>query len=161
MIRKTDTLIWNILLLFALPYSFLDLQIYESFPRKVIAATSGLFLINQFLIKKSTFISVIYFVKLFNSLQLLISCNRQSPVTNLKASLNLRGNSSALINPLVPNAPFLYPLKTSENLKGALGTNGLKSINNHIFEHLKYTAHWNVVKLTSNWEEDMLYTKSQ
>ena len=39
------------------------------------------------------------------------------------------------INPFVPNAPFLYPLKTSENLtvsdvfrgsrKGASGTNGL------------------------------------
>ena len=39
-----------------------------------------------------------------------------------------------VFNPLVPNAPFLYPLKTSKNLmvlfsggyrKGALGTNGL------------------------------------
>ena len=60
-------------------------------------------------------------------MQLLISCNRQSPVTNLKASLNLRGNSSALINPLIPNAPFLYPLKTSENLKG---------INIRIFEQI-------------------------
>ena len=36
------------------------------------------------------------------------------------------------INPFVPNAPFLYPLKTSENRnvfrrRGALGTNGLTS----------------------------------
>ena len=37
-------------------------------------------------------------------------------------------------NPFVPNAAFLYPLKTSENLdvfrgsrKGAMGTNELKS----------------------------------
>ena len=37
-----------------------------------------------------------------------------------------------IFNPFVPNAPFLYPLKTSENCKvfsekrkGALGTNGL------------------------------------
>ena len=28
--------------------------------------------------------------------------------------------------PFVPNAPFLYSLKTSENRKGALGTSGLK-----------------------------------
>ena len=42
---------------------------------------------------------------------------------------------STFINPFVPNAPFLYPLKTLENLngflcsqmveKGALGTNAL------------------------------------
>ena len=42
------------------------------------------------------------------------------------------------INPFVLNAPFLYPLKTSENLtvfwyfqvvkKGALGTNGLRNL---------------------------------
>ena len=30
-----------------------------------------------------------------------------------------------IINQFVPNAPFLYPLKTSENHKGALGTTGL------------------------------------
>ena len=30
------------------------------------------------------------------------------------------------INQFVSNAPFLYPLKTSENRKGALGTNGLR-----------------------------------
>ena len=32
------------------------------------------------------------------------------------------------VNPFIPNAPFLYPLKRSENLtveKAALGTNGL------------------------------------
>ena len=28
-------------------------------------------------------------------------------------------------NQFVSNAPFLYPLKTTENPKGALGTNGL------------------------------------
>ena len=48
-------------------------------------------------------------------------------------------------NPFVTNAPFFYPLKTSENLivflmfsggrKGALGTNGL-------IEHLKILRHW-------------------
>ena len=46
------------------------------------------------------------------------------------------GNWRAKLNPFVPKAPFLYPLKTSKNLrfsdvfrgqrKGALGTNGLK-----------------------------------
>ena len=45
-----------------------------------------------------------------------------------------------VFNPFVPNAPFLYPLKTSENRavswcfqvveKGALGTNGLISSSN-------------------------------
>ena len=49
-------------------------------------------------------------------------------------------NTSMLINPFVPNAPFLYPLKTSENLrffdvfrgwrKSALGTNGLTQSKN-------------------------------
>ena len=36
------------------------------------------------------------------------------------------------LNPFVPNAPFLYPLKTSENVKvghPTLGTNGLKWAN--------------------------------
>ena len=30
-----------------------------------------------------------------------------------------------IVDPYVPNAPFLYPLKTSKNLTGALGTNDL------------------------------------
>ena len=33
-----------------------------------------------------------------------------------------------VINQFVPNAPFLYPLKTSENRKGALGTTGLTQL---------------------------------
>ena len=40
---------------------------------------------------------------------------------------------SQMHHPFVPNAPFLYPLKTSENLtvyrKGALGTNRFKYLN--------------------------------
>ena len=46
-----------------------------------------------------------------------------------------RRYNTEYLNPFVPNAPFLYPLKASENLtvfrcfqgveKGALGTNGL------------------------------------
>ena len=57
------------------------------------------------------------------------------------------------LNPVVPNAPFLYPLEISENLtvfnicrgqrKGALGTNGLKKViienaycENGIFYHI-------------------------
>ena len=45
-----------------------------------------------------------------------------------------------LINPFVPNAPFFYPLKTSENLmvfcfqgvgKDGLGTNELNSFVDH------------------------------
>ena len=53
-------------------------------------------------------------------------------IYNLKLLLNWVIH---LINPFVPNVPFLHPLKTSENLtgfwffkeyrKGALGTNGL------------------------------------
>ena len=45
-----------------------------------------------------------------------------------------------VINPFVPNAPFLYPMKTSENLnvfccfqeveKGVLGTSGLSGTEN-------------------------------
>ena len=54
------------------------------------------------------------------------------------------------VNPFVPNAPFLYPLKTSENRKfsyifrrwkkGALGTNGLLKLQTYMFftEHLKH-----------------------
>ena len=37
-----------------------------------------------------------------------------------------RSNHGNLINPFIPNAPFLYPLKPSENRKGALGTNELR-----------------------------------
>ena len=39
-------------------------------------------------------------------------------------------------NPFVPSVPFLYPLKTSENRKGALGTNKLKFITFLIHLHL-------------------------
>ena len=39
---------------------------------------------------------------------------------------NLQTIHFSEINLFVCNAPFLYPVKASENGKGALGTNGLK-----------------------------------
>ena len=39
---------------------------------------------------------------------------------------NLKIVSFKLLNPFVPNAPFLYPIKPSENITVALGTNGLR-----------------------------------
>ena len=56
------------------------------------------------------------------------------------------GGGSFIFNPFVPNAPFLYPLKTSENRKvfwcfhgvekGTLETNGLMGFaSNHLLKH--------------------------
>ena len=52
------------------------------------------------------------------------------------------------VNPFVPNVPFLYPLKTSENRKvetGALGTNGLiKKIPGKHHKHLSVVSEANL-----------------
>ena len=52
-------------------------------------------------------------------------------ICKLKNILTVNGKT---INAVVPNAPFLYPMKTSENRKvqrkGALGTNGLMKMVN-------------------------------
>ena len=60
--------------------------------------------------------------------------------------------NKSLFNPFVPNMPFFYPLKTSENLtvfyvfrgqrKGALETNGLSNKFNQIF--CKSSVCWRV-----------------
>ena len=56
------------------------------------------------------------------------------------------------LNPLVPNAPFLYPLKTSENLKvfwcfygvqkGCIGNQWVKE---HPMETLTHKSSWNTI----------------
>ena len=60
------------------------------------------------------------------------------------------------MNPFVPNASFLYPLKTSENLmvfwcfqrveKCSLGTNGLVNINNYCTHFIKL-AGWQLSRV--------------
>ena len=47
------------------------------------------------------------------------------------------------INLFVRNAPFLYPVKVSENRKGALGTNGLKL---QYVEPLWY-GNWDIINM--------------
>ena len=65
--------------------------------------------------------------------------------------VNLSMKISLLLTPFVPNAHFLYPLKTSENRKGALRTNRLIPVSNSLSNrdqtlilgcriHLKWSA---------------------
>ena len=63
--------------------------------------------------------------------------------------IDLAIGKTCFFNPFILNVLFLYPQKTSENgkiwcfqgqRKGALGTNGLKKIDSHVFQkyfHIK------------------------
>ena len=42
----------------------------------------------------------------------------EQSVQSFLTSKKIKKNKKNKINPFVPNAPFLYPLKTSENLEG-------------------------------------------
>ena len=55
------------------------------------------------------------------------------------------------MNTFVPNAPFLYPLKTSENLTVfELRTNGLININNYCTHFIKL-AGWQLSGVATGW----------
>ena len=55
------------------------------------------------------------------------------------------------MNTFVPNAPFLYPLKTSENLTVfELRTNGLININNYCTHFIKL-AGWQLSGVVIGW----------
>ena len=60
----------------------------------------------------------------FSFLTLFFFTTPLDPMIQSYTTQKLTGLTLSRINPFAPNVPFLYPLKTSENRKSALGTDG-------------------------------------
>ena len=63
------------------------------------------------------------------------------------------------INPFVPNATFLYPLKTSENFKGELGKGalGINGLNYAILEEIDFNNY--EIRLLTDSEIALSYVR--
>ena len=64
----------------------------------------------------------------------------------------LTANANLLFNPFVPNAPFLYPLKSSENRKvekGSIGSRWVQIKSSIIFAKNSFISVWQDPKYAS------------